>query len=374
MVVVNKYSSTQITSLTSTSARMVYDTTLNALRFNNSASYANVLVAKDLANNLSGINNVTTTGSLGLNTTTPSKQLEVNSSSGDCLRMSYDSPSGSATNYVDMLVTSAGNLTITPSGGNVNLTSHNGVDKGLTLAGVLVTATAAELNYTDVTPGTGQASKALVLDSNRNVININYLEATSLSVVGVSADNASTVSALSVIGIPTTTAANGLGTGIEFDLVSSEGNVFAAGFVNCISSNITDGTERAFLEVQLINGGSLDTVTTISNAGVLTATTFVETSDRRVKENILDVSQAESLDKILRVGVKSYNYTFDEDKKPHTGVIAQEIAEIIPEVVQVQPKGDIEDFHSVHYAGIVPHLINAVKQLKKELDELKARL
>jgi hypothetical protein len=372
MVVVNKYSSTQITSLTSTSARMVYDTTLNALRFNNSASYANVLVAKDLANNLSGINNVVTTGSLGLNTTTPSKQLEVNSATGDCLRMSYNSPTGSATNFVDLMVTSDGDLTMTPSGGSINITSHNGADKGLKLAGVLVTSTAAELNYVDTTPGSAQASKALVVDANRNLINMNYLETASLATVAVSATNSSTVSSLSVITIPTTAAAAGIGAGVEFDLVSDEGNVFAAGFVNCVSSSVVDGSEKAFFEYQLINSGSLDTIMTVSNAGVLTATTFVETSDLRVKENILAVPEQESLDKLMQLNIKSYNYTFDSEKKPHTGVIAQEIAEVLPEVVQVEKKGDIEDFHSVHYAGLVPHLVNAVKQLKKELDELKS--
>jgi hypothetical protein len=228
------------------------------------------------------------------------------------------------------------------------------------------------LNYVDTTPGSAQASKALVVDANRNLINMNYLETASLATVGVSATDSSTVSSLSIITIPTTAAAAGIGAGVEFDLVSDEGNVFSAGFVNCVSSSVVDGSEKAFFEFQLINSGSLDTIMTVSNAGVLTATTFVETSDRRVKENILAVPEQESLDKLMQLNIKSYNYTFDSEKKPHTGVIAQEIAEVLPEVVQVEKKGTIDDFHSVHYAGLVPHLINAVKQLKKELDELKS--
>ncbi|HEY6021344.1 MAG TPA: hypothetical protein VIY48_16005 [Candidatus Paceibacterota bacterium] len=50
----------------------------------------------------------------------------------------------------------------------LDIDDHDGSTVGLSLAGVLVTATAAELNTVDVTTaGTAQASKALVLDSNK---------------------------------------------------------------------------------------------------------------------------------------------------------------------------------------------------------------
>jgi hypothetical protein len=350
---------------------MVYDTTLNALRFNNAANYANVVVAKDLANNLSGINNVNTTGTLGLNTTTPAKQLDVNSSTGDCLRLTYNASTGSATNYVDFLVSTTGSLSMTPSGGFIDITTHNGSTLGLKLGGSLVTATADQLNYTNTTPGSLQPSKAFVTDANRNMININYMEVTTLSAISASPTDNTTVNSFSLIGIPTNTAAIGLGIGMEFDLVNDAGNVFSAGFINCVSSAVVDSSEKAYYEFKLINSGSLDTIMTLSNAGVLTSTSFVETSDERVKENIQPMQTQYSLDKLMQVDIKSYNYTFDADKKNHTGVIAQEIEKVLPEVVHIEKKGDIEDFHSVHYAGLVPHLINAVKQLKKEIDELK---
>ena len=67
-------------------------------------------------------------------------------------------------------------LTIS-STGNVNVTGHNGTSVGLQLNGTLVTATATELNYLDLTTGAGtaEASKALILDSSRNIININNI-------------------------------------------------------------------------------------------------------------------------------------------------------------------------------------------------------
>ena len=81
-------------------------------------------------------------------------------------------------------VTSLGTLTGLISNGNVNLASHNGSTTGLSLGGVLVTATAAELNYVDTTPGTAEAGKALVTDSNNSIVGLTNLETDNLTVNG----------------------------------------------------------------------------------------------------------------------------------------------------------------------------------------------
>ena len=74
-------------------------------------------------------------------------------------------------------------ITNISAGGNLTLTGHNGLTTGLILNSTLVTATGTELNYLDLTngPGTGEASKAIILDSNRDIINIRNLTATSLT-------------------------------------------------------------------------------------------------------------------------------------------------------------------------------------------------
>ena len=59
-----------------------------------------------------------------------------------------------------------------------NVASHDGTN-GLKLGGTLVTATAAELNYVDVSSiGTAEASKAIILDSNKDITGIRNLTAT----------------------------------------------------------------------------------------------------------------------------------------------------------------------------------------------------
>jgi hypothetical protein len=64
------------------------------------------------------------TGTLGVGTTAPDKQLEINSATGDCLRLTYNDSNGTATNYTDLLVSSGGDLTITPSGGDTTINSN----------------------------------------------------------------------------------------------------------------------------------------------------------------------------------------------------------------------------------------------------------
>ena len=119
---------------------------------------------------------------LGIATTTSGRTLVVNSDVGNCIQLCYDTTSGTATTYVDMLVSSAGDLTVTASGGNVNISSHNGTNKGLKLGGTLVVSTADQINYlSGSTPGTASGGKALIFDSSRNIGNINNLTATQLT-------------------------------------------------------------------------------------------------------------------------------------------------------------------------------------------------
>ena len=65
--------------------------------------------------------------------------------------------------------------------------------------------------------------------------------------------------------------------------------------------------------------------------------------------------------------------TYRKEKTIHgntghdVGVIAQEIEEVLPEVVQTRDNG----YKAVKYEKIVPLLIEAIKELKQEIEELK---
>ena len=121
-------------------------------------------------------------------------------------------------------------------------------------------------------------------------------------------------------------------------------------------------TKWAFLNGTGLNVGTDDTT------GMITTHTFNATSDMRLKENIHDLSN--SLEKICAIRGVEYNWKADEEKKLHSGVIAQEVKESIPEAVNT----DNEEQYSVNYNAIIGHLIEAVKTLKQEVDDLKGQL
>jgi hypothetical protein len=67
---------------------------------------------------------VTNQCKVGIGTTAPDKQVEINSVDGNNLRLTYNDGDGSATNYVDFNVSSGGDLTIAPSGVDVTVVGN----------------------------------------------------------------------------------------------------------------------------------------------------------------------------------------------------------------------------------------------------------
>ena len=92
-------------------------------------------------------------------------------------------------------------------------------------------------------------------------------------------------------------------------------------------------------------------------------------SDKRLKENISPLS--DSLEKISKIRGVEFDWKKNEEIHPNeghdVGVIAQEIEEVLPEVVTTRDSG----YKAVKYEKIVPLLIEAIKELKAEIDELK---
>ena len=90
-------------------------------------------------------------------------------------------------------------------------------------------------------------------------------------------------------------------------------------------------------------------------------------SDERLKTNIQTIENA--LDKVMRMRGVSYERIDNGEK--NVGVIAQEIKEVLPEVV-LEREGE-DQFMSVSYGNIVGVLIEAIKELKAEIEVLKGQ-
>jgi hypothetical protein len=94
-------------------------------------------------------------------------------------------------------------------------------------------------------------------------------------------------------------------------------------------------------------------------------------SDSRLKDNIVNIENA--LEKISKIG--GYDYVWNDkalelypSRTPKdVGVIAQEVKEVLPEAVIQRDNG----YLAVDYDKIIPLLIESIKTLKTEVDELK---
>ena len=99
--------------------------------------------------------------------------------------------------------------------------------------------------------------------------------------------------------------------------------------------------------------------------GTLTAIELNSTSDIELKENILTIENA--LEVISNIRGVSFDWR-NTGKKSY-GVIAQEIEAILPELVN----SSVEN-KSVNYNGLLGFLIEAIKQLSEQVQELNLKI
>jgi hypothetical protein len=132
---------------------------------------------------------------------------------------------------------------------------------------------------------------------------------------------------------------------------------------NTASTNTTTGS--IVITGGLGISGAINAGGAISSNGDITA--FASSSDIRKKENIVRIDNA--LQKVLQIG--GYTYNFKNDDRKLAGVIAQELEQVLPEVVYEIDDDEFGKSKAVRYGNIVGLLIEAIKELKAELDELK---
>jgi hypothetical protein len=131
---------------------------------------------------------------------------------------------------------------------------------------------------------------------------------------------------------------------------------------------LIDWTENA--GVSLFYNASAKLITTstgVSITGALVASGDVTAfSDARVKENVETIPNA--LDKVKAMRGVGYNKIGADTQS--VGVIAQELEEVVPQLVHT----DEEGMKSVAYGNITAVLIEAIKEQQVQIEELKARL
>ena len=109
--------------------------------------------------------------------------------------------------------------------------------------------------------------------------------------------------------------------------------------------------------------GTLNIGDSTNFVATVTAQDFNSVSDLNLKTNIESIENA--LDTINKMD--GYTFNWKSDGEMGIGVIAQEVEEILPDIV----KTNEDSVKSVSYVSIIPVLIEAIKELSNKIDEMQ---
>jgi len=143
------------------------------------------------------------------------------------------------------------------------------------------------------------------------------------------------------------------------------------------------GTEAAFIGSMLTatpDGGTsgagvvylkdLSHTTTINLSGAdgnVRCVSLTQTSSRKTKDNIKDLTEDEAR-KVLNLKPVTYDFKNKAQGTNMRGFIAEEVQEVIPEIVKKD-----EELPSLDYIQIIPYLTKMVQLQEKRIEELEAK-
>jgi len=134
-------------------------------------------------------------------------------------------------------------------------------------------------------------------------------------------------------------------------------------------NNITGNNLVANVSIttNTLTGNNITIVNTVTTnnvtANLVTAVDINTTSDIALKDNILKINN--SLDVLEKITGFTFNWKSDGVKS--YGVSAQEVEKILPEIVRIRGDG----YKGVNYLNLIAFLIEAIKDLRKEVSEIK---
>ncbi|MAP74219.1 MAG: hypothetical protein CMJ55_08170, partial [Planctomycetaceae bacterium] len=116
-------------------------------------------------------------------------------------------------------------------------------------------------------------------------------------------------------------------------------------------------------------GGGIDLSGSLYAGGNVTAY-----SDKRLKKDIVKINDA--LDKIDTLNGYTYTLKADEKGTRRTGLIAQEVLEVLPEAVELVdvPDEGVGEQYALAYGNMAGIFVEAIKELRAELNKAHARI
>jgi len=231
------------------------------------------------------------------------------------------------------------------------------------------------LGYTPPTPtGTG-ATGTWPINISGLAASASYATAAGSATTASSASTASTATYATSAGSATTAStastAGGL-TGspnISVGTVSASGRITGSpgfGYAGSVWTHGSDGIGNinwdysSATKIQFQSSGTI-----INSTGV-----YGTISDKRIKENV--TAARSYLSDISKINVVNYNLIGNTEKM--LGFVAQQVEQVLPGLVSTAPnlEYNIQDFKSIKTSVLIPMLVQAIQELKAEIDALKA--
>jgi hypothetical protein len=135
-----------------------------------------------------------------------------------------------------------------------------------------------------------------------------------------------------------------------------------------LKNSSASSTDQVFCVANGNAGGTVSFQVLASGNAQNTNNSYGAISDERLKENIVDASP--KLTDLMQVRVRNFNLIADETKSKQIGVVAQELEQVFPMMIEETNEGT----KSVKYSVFVPMLIKAIQEQQAIIELLKARL
>jgi len=223
----------------------------------------------------------------------------------------------------------------------------------------------------------------LTTTANSNlVVAVNEVRATAVTInsnIGILSNLTTTANSNLVVAVNEINAATGVtantygsSTVVPVFTVSAKGRITSASNVSIAGTSITDDTstnETRYITLTAASSGNFTSANVSStklffnpSTGLLTSTDYNSSSDITLKTDIKDIVDA--LYTIKQLSGKSFTW-IDGGAKGY-GLIAQEVEQIIPDIVVTN-----DGIKGINYINIIAFLIESVKELSSQIDQLK---
>jgi hypothetical protein len=370
-----------LTGNASTATTLQTARTINGTSFNGSANIT-------IPNLVSGSSQITAGSTTGFATSVKT-QLDANTVVSGSAQINVASTTGD----IALGTRTSGNYVATITAGNgivsSGATTGEGIAHTISAGGGVVSGSSQishdsttgysanrHIDHTSITltAGDGLTGGGTIADSRTfNVVG-------TTNRISVSADAVDIAS--TYVGQTSITTLGTIGTG------TWQGSVIASAYLDADTAHLSDtqtftGAKTFSSAVNITNSTASTTITTgalivtggVGVSGALNVGGDVvayASSDKRLKDNIKNIENP--IQKVQKLNGVTWDWNSNADELqqslPNVGVIAQEVEEVLPQLVHNRDNG----FKGVDYAKLTGLLIEAIKEQQKQIDELKSKL